>query len=123
MNETDKDIKELQRLLGPAVSDYRSLAPRGVLQNRPPRRDRFFSARSAAIAASMLVAVAVAALVALDPDDPQPIGSVAEIAISKSFPTQPSARPTATNFQRPTASLSRPFVRSTLPRNPARTGG
>ena len=45
MHETDKDIAELERLLGPAVSDYRSLESRRELENRPPIRRRSIPAR------------------------------------------------------------------------------
>lgn len=123
MNETDRDIEELNRLLGPAVSEYRSLEHRSNLENLPLPRRRFVSMRPFSVVAPLLLALALVGFLSIDRLERQNSQSRSPIAFSTSLPGRPAANPLATNIQRPTVSLSRSSLKLTLPSNPVRRGG
>ena len=123
MNETDRDIEELHRLLGPAVSEYRSLEHHGDFESRLRQRRSFVSLHAFSVAASLLVALALVGILSLDRVAQQDGRPGAQISISTSLPARPTAGPVATGIQRPSVSLSRSSLPSTLPGNPARRDG
>lgn len=123
MHDTDKDIEELRSLFGAAVSDYRSLEPARPLDQRPPQASRSRGIRTAAIAASLIVGLAVATLAVLDGAEPRDSRPASQITIATSFPDPPLSRPGVADIRRPDVALSRLALRMSLPRNPARSGG
>lgn len=123
MHDSDRDTQELQRLLGPAVADYRALRHSGVLQTGSAPRQSIRSSRPFRVAASILVAAALLAVFALDRDETPQSRPGGQIAISTSLPARPIARATALDAARPSVRLSRLSFRTTLPRSPSRQGG
>lgn len=123
MNETDRDIEELNRLLGPAVSEYRSLEHRSDLEYRPRPHRPFVSVRSFSVAASVLLGLAVVGFLSFDRVERQDSRSGTQMAFSTSLPGRPTVNPVERDIQRPTISLSRSSLTLTLPGNPMRSGG
>lgn len=121
MAEHDKDIEDLERLLGPVAADYRSLRHKGALQEHQLKPRRIGSVRVAAIAASVVLAVTAVTFLASGPGRHVDPKVVSKMTIPASFPSRPAGRWTAKEQPRRTLSLARLSVSPTLPRRPGRS--
>lgn len=121
MRETDQNLQDLTPLLGDAVADYRALRHRGALPAAPMRRPLRQRVGLYAVAASVLLAVAVVALGALDPgmraDNPM------RFAMPRAAAAPLTLRPAGTLAVQPGLKRSRLSVSTALPGPPSRPRG
>ncbi len=125
MRDSDKDLEELERLLGHAKADYRALRHRGNLAARPAKAGRTPPSRRYAIAASMLVAVAAIAFGAIELGGGSGVTPTkpSRLAISRPAAIPLSLRPAGDARARLSIDRSRLTVELRLPRRPTRSGG
>ena len=121
MHDRDKDIEELEQLLGPAVADYRAMRHSGKLSTHRTSPRRLVPVRSIGIAASVLLVVTAVALLAPEAGRHGNNGALSEMPIS--LPGQPGMRPTGIDRPRLSTALVRPSVGMSLPRRPSQSNG
>ena len=121
MAERDKDIEDLEQMLGPVVADYRSLRHEGALPAHQPKPWRIGFARRAAIAASVVLAVAMVTLIASGPGRQGDTRVVLKMTIPASFPSRPGGRLTVQAPPRVATGFVRLSASPPLPRRPGRS--
>ena len=121
MHNRDRDIEELEQLLGPVVADYRAMRHRGQLSAHRASTHRFVPVASIGIAASVLLVMTAVALLAPEAGRYGNNGALSEIPTS--LPGQPGMRPTGVDRPRLSTALVRPSVGRSLPRRPSQSNG
>lgn len=123
MVETDKDIEELERALGPSRADYQTLRhhrPLLPIQAKPPQRQWRH-----AIAASVLLAVTAITFLAIDlTGKPNPLpNSPSRLAISRPAAIPLSLRPAGGIGAGLSSSRSELAIKFRFPKRPTGSNG
>jgi len=123
MPNQDRDIQDLERLLGHTKPAYRALRHKGALSERQPARGRTHIVAKLAVAACLALVVGALAWTALVPDAPSRQPAPFRMALPA-----PADRP-LTLRPRPVKSIELAQTRAQLPtalrlpRRPVRTEG